>query len=277
VTVNTLFRLAAMSATAMILYRARPHTDGAWVAAAALSAGVISEAVTSRVLAHGIIRRLSAIPPDREAMGYGRLARFYAPLALTSVLALGIQPIVVFFVGRSRLPIESLAVLPVVYALVFLFRALGLAYQEVGIALLGDRLGGLPGLRRFALTLGVAVTCGLGLVTLTPLAGLWFRDVSGLSPELARFSLTPARLFILIPGLTVLLCFQRAVLVARRSTMPITWATVTEVVGVVGTMLVCVHVFHLVGAVAAAVALVVGRAGSTAFLHRPYRRALTVE
>ena len=277
VTANTLFRLAAMSGTALAIFRTRPHTDGAWVAAAALSAGVIAEGLTSRILAHGTIRRLAARTGGKDVMSYSRIGRFYAPLALTSVLALGIQPIVVFFVGRSRLPIESLAVLPVVYALVFLFRAMGLAYQEVGIALLGDALQGLSGLRRFALALTVALTAGLALVVFTPLADLWFRDVSGLTVELARLSLTPARLFVLIPGLTVLLCFERAVLVARRSTVPITWATVIEVLGTVAVMLVCVNVLDMVGAVAAAVALVAGRIGSTTYLHGPYRRVVARE
>ncbi len=277
VTANTLFRLAAMSGTALAIFRTRPHTDGAWVAAAALSAGVIAEGLTSRILAHGTIRRLAARTGGKDVMSYSRIGRFYAPLALTSVLALGIQPIVVFFVGRSRLPIESLAVLPVVYALVFLFRAMGLAYQEVGIALLGDALQGLSGLRRFALALTVALTAGLALVVFTPLADLWFRDVSGLTVELARLSLAPARLFVLIPGLTVLLCFERAVLVARRSTVPITWATVIEVLGTVAVMLVCVNVLDMVGAVAAAVALVAGRIGSTTYLHGPYRRVVARE
>ena len=34
-------------------------------------------------------------------------------------------------------PIESLAVLPVVQSLVFLFRSGGVAFQEVGVALIG--------------------------------------------------------------------------------------------------------------------------------------------
>ena len=272
VTVNTVFRLVAMTTTALLLYRFSPQTPGALVAAAALSAGVISEGATSRLLAHGTIRTLLATPAAGERLSYGQISRFYAPLAMTSVLALGVQPIVVFFVGRSRLPIESLAVLPVVNALVFIFRAMGLAYQEVGIALLGEQLEGLRPLGRFALNLGLILSGALVLVAFTPLAGLWFRGVSGLTTELARFALTPTRLLVLIPGLTVLLCFQRALLVTRRATMPITYATLVEVAGVLLGLLICVNIFHMIGAVAAAIALVAGRAGSTAYLLRPCRR-----
>ncbi len=272
VTANTVFRLVAMSATALLLYRFSPRTPGALVAAAALSAGVISEGATSRLLAHRTIRSLLATPAAGETLGFLEIGRFYAPLAMTSLLALGVQPIVVFFVGRSRLPIESLAVLPVVNGLVFIFRAMGLAYQEVGIALLGDNLGGLRPLGRFALALGVLLSAALALVVFTPLAGVWFRSVSGLSPDLADFALAPARILVLIPALTVLLCFQRALLVARRVTVPITVATLVEVAGVLLGLLVTVRFLGLVGAVAAAIALLAGRAGSTAYLVHPCRR-----
>ena len=63
------------------------------------------------------------------------IVRFYYPLALTSVISLATGPLLTFFMGRSRSPIESLAVLPVVQSLVFLFRSGGVASQEVGVAL----------------------------------------------------------------------------------------------------------------------------------------------
>ena len=161
------------------------------------------------------------------------MTRFYYPLALTTLLSLGIHPVVTFFVGNSRMSLESLAVLPVIGSLVFIFRSVGLAYQEVVIALIGDEQEGYVPLRTFGifgLSLGVAV--GLSLIAWTPLAGVWFRDVSGLTDELAAFALTPTRILAVIPGLTALLSFQRAVMVIRTTTNRITWATIIEVVGV---------------------------------------------
>ena len=110
-------------------------------------------------------------------LSYRSIAAFYYPLALTTVLALGLQPIVTFFMGHAPSPLRSLAVLPVVSSLVFLFRALGLAYQEVCIALIGDDLEGYQPLRRFAIVLAAAVTAGLGLIAWTPLAQIWFQHV----------------------------------------------------------------------------------------------------
>ena len=59
-----------------------------------------------------------------------------------------------FFLGKSRLPIESLAVLPVVNSLAFVFRSAGLSFQEAAIALLKKGDESHRKLRQFAWLLG---------------------------------------------------------------------------------------------------------------------------
>ena len=156
--------------------------------------------------------------------------------------------------------------LPVIGSLVFIFRSLGLAYQEVVIALIGTDHQGYPALRRFAYLLAGAVAAGLCLIAWTPLAGVWFRVVSGLPEELASFALTPTRTLAIIPGLTALLSFQRAIMVVRNTTNGITWATIIEVVGVVAVLWIAISHFDAIGAVAAAAALLLGRIGANLFL-----------
>ena len=264
---GTVVRLAAMAVTALLLFR-HPHMEGCWVGAAALSAGVVLEAAVSRIMAHGTVRRLlnSTEILRGEPLTYRSITTFYYPLALTSLLTLGLHPVVTFFMGHSRASLESLAVMPVVASLVFIFRALGLAYQEVGIALMGDEFEGYATLRSFAALLGTAVVIGLALIAWTPLSTIWFERVSGLTPDLARFALTPTRVLTIIPGLTVLLSFQRGILVSLKDTGRITWATAIEVVMAVSTLALGVFVLDGVGVVVAAVALVVGRLGANAFL-----------
>ena len=120
--------------------------------------------------------------------------------------------------------------------------------------------------------LGVGVVVCLGLIAWTPLAEVWFSRVSGLSPELTHFAILPTRLLVILPGLTVLLSFQRAMLVNFKATRHVTWATAIEVIGVIALLTVGVFVAGWVGAVAAAVALVVGRLGANAYLLRQIRR-----
>ena len=75
---------------------------------------------------------------------------------MMSILAMAIHPMVTFFMGRSRMAIESLAVLPVVHGLAFVFRSVGLSYQEVTIALMGERAENLDRIRNFAAGLAIA-------------------------------------------------------------------------------------------------------------------------
>jgi hypothetical protein len=275
---GTVVRLLTMVGTAVALSR-QPGLQGSWVGAAALSAGVTVEALVSRLMARHTVRRLLADPhrSDGEALDYSSILSFYYPLALTSLLTLGLHPVVTFFMGHARASLESLAVLPVVTSLVFIFRALGLAYQEVGIALIGEEFEGYEVLRRFATILGIAAAAALAVIAWTPLATVWFQRVSGLSDELTGFALLPARILAVIPGLTVLLSFQRAMLVNLKQTSQITWATSIEVVGAIVVLSVGVFVLDLVGVVVAAAALLVGRLGANLYLApatRPPTRAV---
>jgi hypothetical protein len=264
---GTVIRLVSMAATGFLLARFT-DMEGAWVGAAALTAGVCAEAVAAWLMARGSVRALMANgeAATGAATSYSKLTLFYYPLALTTLLSLGIQPVITFFVGNSRMSLESLAVLPVISSLVFIFRSLGLAYQEVVIALMGETQEGYRSLRRFGLTLGAAVVGGLSIIAWTPLAGVWFETVSGLEPELAAFSIVPTRIMAPIVGLTALLSFQRAVLVVRGTTNGITWATIIEVIGVVSVLWIAIARFDLVGAVAAATALLIGRIGANVYL-----------
>jgi hypothetical protein len=265
---GTLVRLSTMAATALVLYRFFDF-EGALVGAAALSAGVAAEAVASRLMVRGIVRRL--LEGERqetvdEPLTYRQITLFYLPLALTSTISLAVYPMITFFLGQSRLALESLVVFPVVNALAFIFRSIGLAYQEVGIALWGEKGEHFPRLTIFAALLGVASTLGLGLLAFTPLNTLWFHTISGLSLELSEFARLPIRILTPLPALTVLLSFQRAILVNGRKTNPITWTSVIEVAGIAAVLFATIRIFDLVGVVAAAVAILLGRLAGNAYL-----------
>ena len=236
-------------------------------------------AATRRLVTRGesAIRRTGAAARAlRKAAvaGYGDIARFYFPLALTSLIGLTVQPMLTFFMGRAPLPLESLAVFPVVHGLAFMFRSPGIAFQEVVIALVGKRLEHLGALARFGFGLGLAVTGILGLVTFTPLASILFETVSGLSPELAALATEPARISVPLAGLTVLIAFQNALLVQTRRTREITAASFFEVGGIAVLFTLAGWQFGLFGASAAMVGLVGGRVLANGYLWTRVRRAV---
>ena len=265
---GTVVRLATMSATAYLTFRFS-SLPGTFIGALSLSAGVLLEAFAVRLmttrLVHSVLKRGRA--PDRIAdLRLGRLTSFYTPLALTSLLALASQPTVTFFMGQSRGGLESLAVLPVVYGLTFIFRSLGLSFLEVVIALLGPSREDFRTIGTFAIALGLAGVASLSLIAFTPLAFVWFHEVTGLSEELTQFAIMPTRILSVLPALSVLLALERGVLIHARRNAPTTWATLIELAGIVIVLVVGIHLFDLVGAVAAAVAILCARAASTAWL-----------
>ncbi len=273
---GTVIRLAFMAAAAIV---AGPvlRLPGAWVGGIALSSGVVAEAIAARFMAAVSIREVVAIrAADRTegALGYREIFSFYYPLFLTSVIGLAVTPMVTFFMGRSVAPVESLAVFPVVHSLLFVFRALGLSFQDAAIALLGRGSEGIPELSRFGRRMSLTLTVLLAALAFTPLANVWFITVSGLPRALAEFAYFPLRVVVLLPLLGVWLSFQRGVLMRNRRTRSITWATVSEVCVIAVVFAICGWGFDLIGVTAASIALLCGKVASTAYLVPSTRLAL---
>jgi hypothetical protein len=266
---GTVIRLIAMALASLcgFLWLDMP---GSWIGAMALGIGVSVEAVAARFMAAPTVRGLLDGKGDLEATGreisYRDIASFYLPLALTSLIGLTVQPLLTFFMGRSVAPLESLAVFPVVHSLSFFFRSMGLAFQDVAIALMGERLENFRELRRFALTLGGVTSLGIALVGFTPLSHVWFVSISGLTPELTAFALIPTRLLVPLPFLSVMLSLQRAILVEGRRTQHITVASAVELAAVALVFVGLGWGLNLVGATAAFAAFLGGRLASNAYL-----------
>ncbi|HXV75287.1 MAG TPA: hypothetical protein VD788_03140 [Candidatus Polarisedimenticolaceae bacterium] len=269
---GTVIRLGTMAGAALVLF-AYSSLPGVLIAAFALSLGVCGEAAASRLMSVDAVRTHVRGGRDGGAeLSYLGIWRFYAPLALTSTISLAVHPLVAFFIGRAPFPLESLAVLPVVNSLSFIFRSLGLSFQEVAIALLGRDRRNLDPVGRFAALLGAGSGLAMVSIAFTPLATAWFRDLSGLTPELTRFAVPPARILTLLPPLSVLLSLQRAILVHGRDTAPITWATMLEVAGIVLALTALAWGLGLTGVTAAALAFVAGRIAGNVYLVAPCRR-----
>ena len=238
IAVSTLARLITMSGSALVLffYSSLP---GAIIGAISLAGGVVAEALLTRYLArHAITEVLQTEPKSEQQLGYREIWDYYLPLALTPFIALSIHPLVTFFLGKSRDPLESLAVMPVIYGLTFVFRAIGLSYQEVAIALLGENRNNYLKVRNFAVVLGISTSACLSLIAFTPLSQIWFRDLSGLNDLLTNFATLPLQIMAIFPALTVLICFQRSVLIVTRVTNPISIVTAIEEVGIFSVLLI---------------------------------------
>lgn len=272
---GTVIRLITMAVTALTLSHLK--LPGAYVGAGALSVGVICESIASRVMVHGSINQLkesSVVNIRQKPLSYRFITKFYYPLALMSTLSLGVHPFVTFFVGRSYYAIESLAVLPVINAMVFIFRSLGLSYMEVVVALLGRNNERYIPLRNFAWIMGIGSVGALSFIAFTPMAKTWFLHVAGLSLELANFSYLPTQIMAILPGLTVLISLQRGLLVNTKHTGPITWATIIEVGVIIGVLFISITYMDVIGAIAASSAVTLGRFCANLYLFPHQFKAL---
>jgi hypothetical protein len=247
---------------------------GIAIAAAALAVSTTSEAVYAGLRVQPVLRRQvrPAAPVEDPLTAFGFL-RFYTPLAMTSLLALVVQPVGSAALSRMPQALESLAVWPVLSGFIFLLRSGGMAYNEVVIALL-DEPRSTASLRRFAFLLAGVVT-GLLLITAgTRLAPIWFERVSGLKPDLASLAHRGLWLALPWPAMNVLYSWYQGAVVHSRSTRSITEAVVIYLLTSSITLWAGVAWGQMVGLYVAVVAFAAGVVAQTVWLWHRSRRAV---
>ncbi len=279
VSYGTVIRLISMAVTALVSYFFF-EMGGAYVGATALLAGVVMEAIASRLMVRNIVNQLLKDGGDlsqEKPLSYKDIINFYTPLASSSMLSLGIRPLVTFFMGRSLFAIESLAVFPVIYGLVGMFFTFGWSLQETCIALIGQQFENFKRLKNFALGLGFFATGGLFLIAFTPLSSGWFHAISGLSFELTNFSMTPTRIIAIIPLFHTLVCFLQSSLIAARFTGAVIKSTAIEVTVIILFLFIGIHYLDMIGIMAAVFAMIFGRFFSGVYLTIPFYKAFRLK
>ncbi len=275
--IGTLIRLSA-DAVVLGLGFTLFKVPGTTLACLSVMAGVLCEAVYAGscvrpVVRHDLPRQSAATPLSAKAF-----LRFYVPLSLTSLIFMGIRPILSAAVGRMPNALDSLAVLPVINNLVFLFRSVGAAYNEVVIARL-DEPGSLRTLARFSRSLAVVTTLGLTVIAATPLSRIWFGTVSGLEGPLMDLARSGLWITILLPALAATQSFLQGIIMHSRQTRSITEAVFVYLVSSVAVLGIGVAWGGTQGAFIALASMAVGELLRTAWFYwrsRESRRALRV-
>ena len=176
---------------------------GIAVAASAVSLGVVSEACFIGILARPVLKNeLKSAPVIEPALSWKDFFAFYIPLALTSLISLLANPIGSAALSRMPSAVDSLAVWSVVTNLVFMVRSLGIAFNEVVVALL-DEIGSFQRLRQFSMILAITATGCLLLVATTPLSRLWFGQLVAIPAELLPLAMLALWLALPLPALAV--------------------------------------------------------------------------
>lgn len=269
---GTVVRLLSAAGTATVLAQVG-QLPGVAVAALALEAGVISEALFATIVAQKTIQeKFSAGVPQPETpnLTYAGLLKFHWPLAASNLIFLAARPLVSAALARGLNPIDDLAAWPVLSGLLFLTRAPAMALPEVVIALFR---GGKDKqtLMNFSTRVGVGLSMLLGLISFTPLAKIYFESVILIEPQLTEIAVSGARVALALPLIAAGTSYLRGILTAENNTLPITIAMVLELAVMSATLLVGLTL-QLPGVPVAVAALSFGMGADTLYLFFAARR-----
>jgi hypothetical protein len=187
------------------------------IGAASQGFSTLAEAIYSGFRVQPILNQQLKPEPKKENLTWKIFYRFYTPLALTSFLGLIWQPIGSAALSRMPSALDSLAAWSVVSGLIFMLRSLGMALNEVVVALL-DQPGSSTELKIFTTRLAVILFSIHLIIAATPLSSLWFTYVSGLSPHLVQLSIIGFWIGLPLSVLSVLQSwYQGAILFSRET------------------------------------------------------------
>jgi len=275
VSIGTAIRLLADSSilVAGLLIGTVP---GIAVAGSAVALGVICEAVYSGVRVRPVVRdELPNAPIVEPPLQMSAFLAFYIPLGMTSLLTLLVMPLGSAALSRMPLALASLAVWPVVSGFIFMLRSMGMAYNEVVVALL-DEPGAVASLQRFAAFLAGATTILLILLAATPLSSWWFETVSGLPPDLAELARRSVWFALPLPAFNAYQSWYQGILLHTRKTRGITEAIAISLVVSLVVLTVGVRLGTVVGLYVGWTAFSLGGLAQMFWLRRRCRPALKV-
>lgn len=244
---------------------------GAAFAAAAVSCGVVAEAIYARIGALAVERGPLRRVGETVRLDLRRTLRFYIPLAMTSTISLVSFPIA--SAGMSRMPeaLASLALWPAVSGLSFFTRSSGVAFNEVAVRHAGDPDGPRI-LRRFSIVMGLAFSIVVAAIAWSPLGALWYVDLEGSPPEALPLAIAATWAMLPMPILTFLASYWQGLLVDAHRTRPISEGVAIGLLAIVLSLFGFVVFPVLGGAVAAIVSLSIGSAAQAVWLWWSWRR-----
>lgn len=213
--------------------------------------------------------RRTPLPPGARLLTYRAALRFHVPLALTSLLTLLVRPVIDS--GLATLPDAKLALaaFPVIFSIVLLLRSGGFAWQEVVIALNRGKAQ-MQALDRFTWLLGWSSTGFMVLFAFTPLIDVYSQVILSVPEALRPAVVIGTRVAVLIPLLTTLQSYWRALLMLTDTTAPVYQAMIAGFVATGATMWAGLHL-GIHGIIVASLALSLGGVVELVYLWRAFR------
>ncbi len=217
VTIGSFIRILSLMIVLFFGYIFRNHVNGAIVGAAALSAGVVAEAIFAGIKGIPVAKHFLNHDTDVTVISNKELASFYTPLVITQIINFGW-----IFMGSAAMnrminPIASLAAWPIISGLLNILRSFGNACNEVTMTILLQP-GYYRSVRKFTFYVAFGSLMIYALFILTPLKEFWFQTFSALTDQLSTLARNALLLVFLIPFTNAFLNFYQAILMLNKKT-----------------------------------------------------------
>lgn len=217
VTIGSMVRVLSLMIVLVLGYVFKDYVSGALVGAAALSAGVIAEAIYAGVKGIPVAKHFLDHDSKVSIISNTELASFYIPLVITQIINFGWVFIGSAAMNRMITPIASLAVWPIMSGLLNILRSFGNACNEVTMTILLQP-GYYRSVRKFTFLVAFGSLLVYALLILTPLKDFWFQTFSALNDELSVLARNALLLIFLIPFTNAFLNFYQAILMLNKRT-----------------------------------------------------------
>ena len=268
---GTLLRVLVSGGVAMGL-GAITTIAGTQLGALALILAVIAEALYTYRVSRPQVQQVLATPrpAEKAPLSFGQATRFHVPLAITSLITMLVHPAIERGLASMPDAAQSLAAWPMILSIMLMMRAGGMAYQEVVISLNesehNHRL-----LRGFTLGMGCGLSAFMLLFSTTPMINFYLSTLLGVTADLHELVIIGAQAGFLLPLLTTLHSYFRALLMLSNRTaaiyQAITLGFALTAIIVWGGIALGLH-----GILAASLGLTLGQLFELSFLVIAYKR-----
>lgn len=221
ITVGTFIRIIASAGVALGL-GLWGGVSGAVIGAWSLLSAVFIEMIYVHVISRSDVEKLKSKErsSDKPHLTLQGVMRFHLPLAATALMSWFILPMTQRGLAQGDNAVEVLAAYPVIFSIMMVMRAGGIAWQEVVIALNKSEEHRIA-LRKFTLWLGFGTSTLMIVFSISPLITIYLRNILDVPENLIPLIITGSIFASFMPLGSTLQSYFRALLMGEDNTNPI--------------------------------------------------------
>lgn len=221
ITIGTFIRIIASASVALSL-GLWGEVSGAVIGAWSLLAAVFIEMIYVHIISRSDVEKLKSKErsSDKVPVTMQGVMRFHLPLAATAVMSWFILPMTQRGLAQADNAVEVLAAYPVIFSIMMVMRAGGIAWQEVVIALNKSQEHQIA-LQKFTLYLGFGTSALMIMFSVSPLITIYLRNILGVPENLIPLVIIGSIFASFMPLGSTLQSYFRALLMGVDNTNPI--------------------------------------------------------